>query len=81
MGPVRSEDLRRNSIPAPGTCPTCGGAFVVVGRSGTWLNARDPVDELFWRCAACGHEESEKRRLADGTGDDWPVSRFSPLDE
>lgn len=66
-----------NGLPPPGTCPACGGEFDLVGRSGSILAKAKAQDELAWKCAKCGHGETEVRELANGVDGGWPVSRFA----
>ena len=72
-------DLLRNALPQFGICPACGQGFRVIGRSGVAVESLNATDRLEWRCIACGHQETENRRRADGADGDWPLSKFDAI--
>ena len=65
-----------DEIPSPCSCPKCAGLFAVLGRVVVGGGTPDANDILEWRCADCGYEEKESRRLKDGSDGDWPLSRY-----
>lgn len=74
---MKSVSTNETANPVAGRCPRCGGFFVAVGRTGRAFGTPGACDLLEWRCADCGHEQREVRRLANGKKGEWPASKFT----
>jgi hypothetical protein len=74
---MKTETVTERANPFAGRCPRCEGFFVARDRSTFAYGAPRISDLLEWRCADCGHQAREVRRLAGGSDGEWPASKFA----
>ncbi len=74
---MKTQRVSATANPLAGHCPMCGGYFLAMSRTRRAFSTPSASDLLEWKCADCGHEQREVRRLANGAKGEWPASKFA----